>query len=115
MPTRGLASIGAVEHVGVEVKVGPPPPQLSAKYRDHFVVTAYVSDLDTGEVISAPRISVRNGDEGTIRAGFVAPSGEPSKFEMKVFVSADGDRVRCSWTITTDGKIVSSHKAEFEL
>ena len=114
-PTRGLASIGAVEHVGVELKVGPPSPELSDKYPDHFVVTAYVSDLETREVISAPRISVRKGDEGTIRAGFVAPSGEPSKVEMKVFVSADGNRVRSSWTITTDGKIVSSHKAEFEL
>jgi hypothetical protein len=114
-PIRALASISAVEHVGVELKVGSPPPEYAPNHPDSVVATAFVSNLDTGEIISAPRILIPKAEEGTIRAFFVAPSGEPSKFEMKVFVSEDGDNVRCSWTITTDGKVVSSHKSEFEL
>jgi hypothetical protein len=114
-PIRGLASISAVEHVGVELKVGPPPPEYASEHPDSVVITAFVTDLDSGETLGAPRIFTLKGNEATVRSGFVAPSGEPSKFEMKVFVSEDGDNVRCSWTITTDGKVVSSHKSEFEL
>ena len=38
-----------------------------------------------------------------------------SEFEMQVEIAEDGSGVSYSWTMTTDGKVVSSHTAEFEL
>ena len=55
------------------------------------------------------------GDEAIARTGLFSPSGQPSEFLMKVKVAEDGTRLSYSWTVTVDGKTVSSHKAEFEL
>jgi hypothetical protein len=34
---------------------------------------------------------------------------------MKVLIAEDGSHVSYSWTVTSDGKVLSSHTAEFEL
>jgi hypothetical protein len=112
---RGLVPIELVNRVGIEVEVGPPPPQYAGDYPDHHIVSVYLRDLDTGKVISAPRISVRKGEEGTVRASIPVPNGEHSAFEMKITIAEDGNHVSYSWTITRDDKVVSSHQAKFEL
>jgi len=114
-PLGELDAIEPVDRVGIEVEVGAPPPQYAETYPDHHVVSVYLRDLDTGEVISAPRIHVRKGEEGTVRASIPEPNGERSAFEMKISIAEDGSHVSYSWTITTEGRVVSSHKAEFEL
>ena len=109
-PPRVLASIGAVEHVGVEISGRPIPD-----HADRYLVEVVVSDLDTGEPITAPHIVMAKGGEASMRTSFVAPSGKPSKIEIRVLVGEDGKSLSYSWSVTSDGKVVSSHKAEFEL
>ena len=114
-PLGELVAIEPVDRIGIEVEVGAPPPQYAETYPDHHIVSVYLRDLDTGEVISAPRIHARKGEEGTVRASIPAPNGEHSAFEMKISIAEDGSHVSYSWTITRDAKVVSSHKAEFDL
>ena len=107
-PQRTLTAIRAVEHLGIDVSAKPAPP-------DQYVISVVVIDLDSGQVIAAPRITTVKGREATVRSSFIAPSGERAQFEMRVEIAEDASGVRYSWTLTTDGKVVSSHKAEFEL
>ncbi len=107
---RVLASIGDVEHIGVEIKGLPVPDQDGI-----YVITAVVTDLDTGEVISMPRVTTMKGREANLSTGFVAPSGEPTTVEMSFLVAEDGKNISYSWTLTSNGKVVNSHRAEFSL
>jgi hypothetical protein len=108
-PQRVLASVGAVEHIGVEIESRP------VAEGGIYVISVVVTDLDTGEEISAPRVTAKRGDEANLRTGFVAPSGEPTSLEMNFLVSGDGKVIHYSWTLTRNGKVLSSHKAEFGL
>ena len=110
MPQRVLASFGAVEHIGVELKSNPAVEQDGI-----YLISAVVTDLDTGEVISAPRVTAKKGDEANLRTSFVAPSGEPTNLEMSFLFSGDGKTISYSWTLNRDGKVLSSHKAELRL
>jgi len=110
MPQRVLASIGDVEHIGVEVEARP----VQAGSRQ-YVIQAQVTDLDSGELLSAPRIRALRGDEAMVRTSFTAPSGNPTQLEMGFLVSEDGKSLSYSWTLTRNGKVVSSHKAELSL
>jgi hypothetical protein len=110
LPQQVLGSIGDVEHIGVEVSARPVEdhPEL-------YVIQARVTDLDSGELISAPRVHTRKGDEAKIKTGFVAPSGNPTSLEMSFLIADDGKKISYSWTLTSNGKVLSSHKAEFGL
>jgi hypothetical protein len=110
VPQRVLASIGDIEHIGVEIKGNPVVDQDGI-----YVITAVVTDLDTGEVISMPRVTAMKGKEAKMRTSFIAPSGSPAQLEMGFFVAEDGKSLSYSWMLTSDGKAVSSHKAEFGL
>jgi hypothetical protein len=110
VPQRVLASVGAVEHIGVEIKSNPVAEQDGL-----YVISAVVTDLDTGKVVSAPRVNAKEGTEANLRTGFVAPSGEPTNLEMSFLISEDGKVIRYSWILTRDGEVVSSHRAEFGL
>lgn len=107
-PQRVIASIGAVEHIDVDIKVEPGRP-------GQYLVTAVVTNLDTGQILSEPHLTIASGDPASMRTGFVAPSGSQTEFVMKVKVEEDGKGVSCSWTMTSDGKVVSRHSAEFSL
>jgi len=110
-PPRVLTSIVAVEHIGIEVDLRP----LSGQHPEEYVIRVVITDLDTGRVISDPKVHTLRGDEARIRGRFMAPSGAPSDYHMHFEISEDGNKVSYSWTITTDSKVVSSHSAEFEL
>ena len=109
-PQRVLASIGVVEHLGIEVEASPVP-EVAGQY----VVTVSVTDLDTKQVISAPKITARAGEEATVRSSFTAPSGSAAEFTMSLMISARGKTVRYSWRLVGEGKVLSEHTAEFEL
>ena len=109
LPSRVLASIGAVEHIGVDVSCRPVPDTP-----DQFVFSAVITDLDTGGVLSSPIAHTLKGGEARVRTGLIAPSGEPALLEMSFLVAEDGKGVSYSWTLTSKGKVLSSHKAEFE-
>jgi hypothetical protein len=107
---RILASISAVEHVGIDVDAAPAP-----NHPGQYVVTVNVTDLDTGQIISAPRIPIVAGQKAKVRSDFTAPSGNPTEFEMSVLISEGGKAISYSWRLTRDDEVLSEHKAEFEL
>ena len=109
-PPRVLASIGAIEHIGAEVSCHPVPEKQGM-----FVIRARAFDLDTGRVISNPQVFTMGGSEAKIRTGLQMPSGESAVLSMNFLVDEDGKGITYSWTLTSNGKVLSSHKAEFEL
>jgi hypothetical protein len=115
VPSLEAITITSVEHIGVEVAVGPPPPGKTETYPSHHIVSAKLRDLDSGAVIAAPRIPVRKGEEGTLYASIPEPGGGYSDFSMKVLIAEDGKHVSYSWSITSNSKVQSSHTAEFSL
>jgi len=114
-PSHELEPIDAVERIGVELEVGTPAAQDAKTYPDQYEVSVVLRNLDTGKIISAPRLSVRKAEEGTVRATIRRPDGTPSAFEMKITITGGGDRVSYSWSITSNGEIVTSHSADLDL
>ena len=113
-PLDAVASV-PVERIGVEVKVGPPPAGFPKELSAQYVIEAFVTDLDTGREISAPRIAAKRGNEATVRSSFTAPSGDRHQIEITLWVAEDGCNLKYSWKLTSNGKVLSSHEAEFEL
>jgi hypothetical protein len=109
-PQSVVVEVGPIEHIGVEISARAHPNDPAI-----LVVEAMVTDLDSGELISAPRITTERGKEASARTGLVSPSGEPSSLEMSFLVSEDGKSISYSWTLTRDGEVVGRHKAHFEL
>ena len=109
-PLSVAVPVGPIEHIGVEISARAHPNDPAI-----FVVSAMVTDLDSGELISAPRITAQRGREASARTSFVSPSGESAALEMKFLVAQDGTDVSYSWRLLRDGKVVSSHSAEIEL
>jgi hypothetical protein len=108
---RVLASIATVEHIQVEVKGRSVSPDRPMQYTFFVEVT----DTDTGAILVAPMVTTEKGKEATVRSGLITPSGAPSEFLMKVFIAEDGTHLRYSWKLVRDGRVISSHSAEFEL
>ena len=79
------------------------------------VIRAKVHDPDTQRIIQCPQVFAHAGSEARVRTGLVMPSGEPSVLSMGCPIAEGGKGVRYSWPLTTDGEVVSSHSAEFEL
>jgi hypothetical protein len=109
-PQRVLASIGAVEHIGVEVSCVPAVEQPGV-----YFIRAKVFDLDTQKIISNPQVFTKAGSEAKVRSRLVMPSGEPTTLEMSFLIADDGKSINYSWTLTSNGEVVSSHKAEIAL
>jgi hypothetical protein len=109
-PRSVVVPAGPIEHIGVEISARAQPNDSSI-----FVIGAMVTDLDSGELISAPRVTTRRGKEASARTEFVSPSGEPSALEMSFLVSEDGKNISYSWRLLRDGKVLSEHKAEIEM
>jgi hypothetical protein len=110
-----LEPIDAVERIGVELEVGTPAVQDAKTYPDLYEVSVVLRDLATAKVISAPRIHVRKGEEGTVRATIRHPDGTSSAFEMRISVTEDGCNISYSWEITSNGEVVSSNTANFAM
>jgi hypothetical protein len=107
----GLVPIAAVERVGVDVTAEAAGPD----HRDQYVISVVVRDLETGNIISAPRITAAVGREATIKSDFTGNRGAPASFAMRITIAEDGRRVDYSWTITANGQVLSSHSAQLEL
>lgn len=106
-----FVNLGEVAHVGVDVQAEPAPEP----YPDQYVIKVIVTDLDTGTVLTTPRVVTRRGQEARVRSRLRAPNGDDSTMNMRFLVSEDGTSVSYSWTLTTDGTTVASHSAEFKL
>ena len=106
-----FVNLGEVAHIGVDVQAEPAPEP----YTDQYVIKVIVTDLDSGKVLTAPRVFTPRGGEATIRSGLRAPNGDDGLLNMRFLISEDGKTVSYSWTMTTDGTVVASHSAEFKL
>jgi hypothetical protein len=102
-----VAPMGSIEHIGVQISARAQPDDP-----DLFVIGAKVTDLDSGELVSAPRIVTRRGKKASANTEFLTPRGEPTTLEMQFLVSADGKEISYSWRLLRDGKVVSEHIAE---
>ncbi len=109
-PQPVFVNLGEVAHIGVDVKTEPAPG-----HPDQYIIKVIVADLDSGEVLSAPRVVTLRGGEAKIRSGFKAPNGDDSTFNMRFLISEDGKTVSYSWTMTTADTVVASNSAEFSL
>jgi hypothetical protein len=109
-PRSVAVPVGPIEHIGVEISARTHPDDPAI-----FIIEAMVKDLDSGQLISAPRITAQRGKEASARTGLVSPSGEPSALEMKFLVSEDGKNVSYSWRLLRNGTVLSEHKAELRL
>lgn len=109
-PQRVLAVIGVVERVAIGVNAAPVPD-----HPDQYAVTVTVTDLDTKQIISAPRITAMAGRQATVRSDFTAPGGSPAEFTMSLMIADSGKAVQYSWRLVSEGKVLSEHTAEFDL
>lgn len=115
MPALEPVHLAASGRIGIEVEVEPVPPGVAGEVADLYVVSVYLRDLESGEILSAPRITFRKGEEAIVRSAIPEPGGDRSLVEMRFLIAEDGSRLTYSWTVTRGGKIVSSHAAEFNL
>ena len=109
-PRSVVVPVGPIEHLGVEIsaRTHPNDPNI-------LVISAHVTDLDSGELVSAPRITTQRGKEASARTEFLTPGGEPTALEMKFLVSEDGKNISYSWSLLREGKVVGEHKAAIGL
>ncbi len=84
-----------------------------------MVFSATISDLDTGEVLSAPTHRFNEGESSnyiTILEGRTSPSDASSyKLVFKFDVGANGETATYSYTVTVGGTLRSSHTATYAL
>ena len=94
------------QSVGVEVDVQPAESPAGA-----YVCRATVTDLSSGEVLSAPQVAFPAGEEARLRTG-TSPGAEVL---IRVAVAADGSRATYTAEVRAQGRTVSSHKASVRL
>ncbi len=109
-PEPVFVNLGEVAHLGVDVKAEPAPGSS-----DQYVISVIVTDLDSGKVLSTPRLFTVRGDEARVRSMVKAPNGDEGRLNMRFLISEDGTTISYSWTMTTEGTVVASHSAEFKL
>jgi hypothetical protein len=94
------------QNVGVEVDVQPAESPAGA-----YLCRATVTDLRSGEVLSAPQVAFPAGEEAQLRTG-TSPGAEVL---IRVTVAADGSRATYTAEVRSEGRTVSSHKASVQL
>lgn len=107
----GLVPIGTVERVGVEVAAEP----VGTEHPGRYVISVVVKDLETGNIVSAPRITAEAGQEATITSDFTGSRGRPASFEMKFRIQDDRTGISYSWTLTEEGRVVNASSADLNL
>lgn len=90
---------------GLDVAVSP------GEVPGTFICSVEIADLQTAEVLSAPRITVRAGEEGVVRSGVSA--GETS-YDLALTLLVSPGSARYHFTASQAGKLISSQKASFK-
>jgi hypothetical protein len=93
-----------LERIGLELDVQPAKSPADA-----YVATAVIKDLDSGDVVSAPRVTLRKGEEAKVRSG-VEPGADIS---LTVLVNNEEDQGIYSCEVRRGGKVISSQRATF--
>jgi hypothetical protein len=99
----------------IELEVEPLPEERGGGDPDRYVLSVYVKRVEDGEIISAPRISGRRGEEAKIRSSVSDEDGRQSLLEMSFLVSRDGTEIEYSWTLSRDGVVLEAHRADLKL
>ena len=79
---------------------------------DTFVCTAQIADLQSGEVLAAPKVTARVGEPATARSGFVAGS---SSYDLLLTFLVSPGHVQYEFKASQNGHVVSSQKAVITL
>ena len=83
---------------GTEVEIAADPEGAGL-----WKCQAQLTDLGSGEVLSAPTIVFAAGEEASVQSGLPAAM----MWELRVEVSADGGVARWSSRVTTGGQVLS--------
>lgn len=113
-PSLVLGAAPAMDRVTVEVNVEPKPEPPSA-----FVCTAKIVDLESGEVLSAPRVIFLAGSPATVQTSLAAKDGAGNDvkalFEMEVAVTEDMTTASYSSRILLGEEVVNEQAFRFRL
>ncbi len=93
-----------LERIGLELDVQPAKSPANA-----YVATAIIRDLDSGEVVSAPRVTFPKGEEAKVRSG-VEPGAD---ILLTVLVNNEGNQAVYTCEVRRGDKVVSSQRATF--
>ena len=81
-----------------------------------FLCTAEITDLQTGEVISAPKIAFTSASSATTKSGIQSNGKKPaSEVVMEVSASKAGDRAAYTVSYTREGVLVARQKGSLSL
>ena len=77
-----------------------------------YTCTAVVSDLMSGEVVAAPRVTARIGEEAVARSGMQVAD---RSYEVKLTFFADGTNATYVFEATYAGDVVAKQKSSVKL
>ncbi len=113
-PAAVQGALPAMGRIAVEVDVEPHPEQPRT-----FVCTAKIIDLESGEVISAPRVTFLAGSPASVQSAVAAEdeagNGVEALFQMEVAVTEDLTTARYSSRLLLGEKVVNEQVFRFRL
>jgi hypothetical protein len=84
---------------------------------DVWMGEAIVTDIETGEILTQPRVRFNSGEEAKLRTGgMLGPDAKDEYYVLlEVFVGAAGENAKYTSTVSIGGEIVSKQSASFKL
>jgi hypothetical protein len=97
------------DHIGIDMEVRPGPDE------GLFVMSFVVRDLDTGRVITQPRVTVKSGKPAKVQSGFVMPESGEHSIVIEALPDAAANTLTYTTRIIKGGRTISEHKASIQL
>lgn len=101
------------ERYDLRITLEPAPAEQRTDGR--YVVSLYLYDLDSGELVSAPRVALEPGKPSQVKSGFVTPDGREHSFVAEVTADPESRSASCSWRVTSAGRVVASVSVDLRL
>ena len=101
----------AIGRISTELSVFPTDEP------DVWMAEATVSDIETGETLTQPRVRFKSGEEAKMRSGGMLSSDPQDEYYvlLEVFVGEAGENAKCTSSVTVGGEVVSRQSASFKL
>ena len=100
-----LAADPALQQLGVEVSIDPAGDGM-------YVCVAKVFDLDSGEVLAAPTLRFRSGEEASVAIG---PIGGVDQLKIQVVADENEGSARFKLSVVRDGTEKTLQRLNFKL
>ena len=103
LPATVLAADFPPEHLGVEASVEPAGDGT-------YTCSARISDLESGELVAAPKLKFRSGEEAVVTSG-----DESALLEMRVTARQDDSTATVEISVVRDGTKQTIHRLQLRL